>query len=122
MRFLSMCWIILGHTLLFGLVNTENLLGFLSHQQKNILFLIVVNGFLCVDTFFVISGCLVGYVMSAIVYHPNKYKWIVYVLHRFIGLTPTLVITACLYICMWPHMSSGPEYPAVAPDEAMCRQ
>ncbi|GFO39862.1 nose resistant to fluoxetine protein 6-like [Plakobranchus ocellatus] len=130
-----MCWIVLGHTLLVALVDTDNILEFIFVYRQKVLFMILANGFLCVDTFFVISGIMVGYVFQQIVENETRMKYIVYVLHRFIRsvwvsdsftrsprLSPALIVFGAIYICLWPQLGSGPNYPSKAPDEDMCRE
>ncbi|GFS09100.1 nose resistant to fluoxetine protein 6-like [Elysia marginata] len=121
-RFLSMCWIVLGHTLLVALVDTDNILEFIFVYRQKLMFMILANGFLCVDTFFVLSGTMVGYVFIHVVENETRIKYLVYVLHRFMRLSPALIVFGAIYICLWPHFGTGPNYPSKAPDEDMCRE
>ncbi|RUS81886.1 hypothetical protein EGW08_010356 [Elysia chlorotica] len=67
-------------------------------------------------------GILVGYVFIQVVENETKIKYVVYVLHRFMRLSPALIVFAAIYICLWPQLGTGPNYPSRAPDEDMCRE
>lgn len=61
-RFLSMAWVILCHSYLFSQAFTNNLLDLLADVKKSFFaFVFILNGSFCVDSFFLLSGCLCSY-------------------------------------------------------------
>ena len=64
-RFLSISWVMLGH--IFGaetdIFPLTNLISFYTSVLNRFEFQVVINAFVSVDSFFLMSGCLVSYLM-----------------------------------------------------------
>ncbi|RUS81884.1 hypothetical protein EGW08_010354 [Elysia chlorotica] len=135
-RAISMAWIVMGHSVLYSMpvavsaddplkccsrsMSTENTVDFYLRERKVIYSMVITNGPFSVDTFFILSGIMVGYTFLEIYEADSRLKWPVFVLYRFFRLSPSMVIVGALYICLWPALGSGPAYPAQCPDEEVC--
>ncbi|CAL8083377.1 unnamed protein product [Calicophoron daubneyi] len=115
-RFLSMAWIIFGHFLMFSIFSTNNLLSFANKVLNRWTFQVLVNATYSVDTFFFMSGLLSVYLTL------NGYRktqgwrqkmrfWVVYVVHRFVRLTPLYMFLLITYTGLYIHLYDGPLYP-----------
>ncbi|GBM82277.1 Nose resistant to fluoxetine protein 6 [Araneus ventricosus] len=110
-RFLSMTWVILCHS--YGNVahivkNTGEAADYTDHWT----FQIILNGFFCVDSFFVLSGFLVGYLFFQQAQKTDgKIPWLYYYIHRYIRLTPVYMIVVAFYTTISPFLGSGPLWP-----------
>ncbi|KAK3697586.1 hypothetical protein RRG08_033317 [Elysia crispata] len=119
-RAISMAWIVMGHSVLYSMPVAENTVDFYLRERKVIYSMIITNGPFSVDTFFILSGIMVGYTFLEIYEANSRFKWPVFVLYRFFRLSPSMVVVGALYICLWPVLGSGPAYPAKCPDEEVC--
>lgn len=124
MRVLSLFWVIIGHSLLFGLVYAQNPLEVLSWTHNAAMELIQSAEF-SVDTFFVLSGFLTTVLF---VRHFDKERCLsartmfLYYVHRYIRLTPTYLIVIAISINLTPYFGSGPVFPSQNGFEApQCR-
>ncbi|CAH8501941.1 unnamed protein product [Dicrocoelium dendriticum] len=127
-RFLTMCWIIFGHCVVFIFHLSNNPDLYLPHSLRRWTFQAVVSGTLSVDTFFFMSGLLASYgLLPRFSNHlgcARKIRfWICYVLHRVIRLTPAYVLVLLLYTGLFIHLNDGPLYPQRADllDVQYCR-
>ncbi|XP_046544572.1 nose resistant to fluoxetine protein 6-like [Haliotis rubra] len=122
-RVLSMGWVILGHTVLICLSAAANPVdGF--KDLSSFTMQAVTNGTLSVDTFFVMSGCLV-----ALLFLREKEKigkltvrqMVLYYVHRFLRLTPLYMMVIMFYVCVSGYFNDGP---GVTPllDRENCRR
>lgn len=107
LKFISMLWVIYGHTLLFSDYQSY------SHPMKtiegniaNIWTLPSLIPNFSVDTFFVISGLLSAYIIFSL---DVKFNGILYTIARYIRLTPQLIIVILLFFLL-PLMGEGPIY------------
>ncbi|KAH7636895.1 acyltransferase-like protein 3 [Dermatophagoides farinae] len=108
LKFLSISWIIVVHTLawidLNGFRNSFRMKIFLSTLYFQPLF----KGFFAVETFFYLSGLLTSY--SAMKYTRGDYKNLnktTYMLLRYFRLTPQLILFMLL-LTLFPPMFDGP--------------
>ncbi|XP_077982994.1 nose resistant to fluoxetine protein 6-like [Glandiceps talaboti] len=109
-RFISMTWVILGHTFLwqtlFPLVNGLTGGGTI---MKEFSFQVVNNAFFSVDTFFFLSGLLVAYLsMDTLEKSNGKLPWFKFYFHRYWRLTPTVAMTILIWMFIQPWMGQGP--------------
>ncbi|XP_055947830.1 nose resistant to fluoxetine protein 6-like [Argiope bruennichi] len=110
-RFLSMTWVILCHT--YGNVahivkNTGEAADYTDHWT----FQIILNGFFCVDSFFVLSGFLVGYLfLQQAQKTDGEIPWLYFYVHRYVRLTPVYMIVVAFYTTISPFLGSGPLWP-----------
>ncbi|KAG8186314.1 hypothetical protein JTE90_007335 [Oedothorax gibbosus] len=120
-RALSMAYIILGHTYVY--TNFQLLRGpSLVPKWFNRLSLgVILNGWLSVETFFVLSGLLTSYaVLKILDKTKGKISVSMYILRRYIRLTPALLLTMGLVFFL-PLLSSGPFwYERVDPEIDSC--
>ncbi|CAJ0594643.1 unnamed protein product [Cylicocyclus nassatus] len=108
-RFLSMTWVVAGHVMMdIGISDTlrpsmEIFNPFLSTT--------ILNAFFSVDTFFVLSGILVSYLFfkhkPSAAYVKNLMVWIMYYVHRYVRLTPPIMVFIWLFVTLTP-LINGP--------------
>ncbi|XP_071100848.1 nose resistant to fluoxetine protein 6-like [Haliotis cracherodii] len=122
-RVLSMAWVILGHTVLICLTSAINPVdGF--KDLSSFTMQAVTNGTVAVDTFFVMSGCLV-----AVLFLREKEKngkltarqMVLYYVHRFLRLTPLYMMVIMFYVCISGYFRDGP-LATPLPDRENCRR
>ena len=113
-RAISMFWVILGHTYLFGLfvfTNTQTLVLDLAPRFS---FQPVLNGYFSVDSFFVLSGLLVMYLSLRELSRINRtaagYALFItkFYVHRVLRITPTLFVVLVAFWQLTPLISDGP--------------
>ncbi|XP_014662242.1 PREDICTED: nose resistant to fluoxetine protein 6-like, partial [Priapulus caudatus] len=110
-RFLSMSWVILGHTYVFSASIWNNPIRF-----KDVIgafgFQAIDNATFSVDSFFVLSGLLVGYLtLKEIKKNDGKVFWPLYYFHRFWRLTPVYMLLLMVDVCLVRYFGSGPLWP-----------
>ncbi|CAI2352861.1 unnamed protein product [Caenorhabditis sp. 36 PRJEB53466] len=93
-RFLSMLWVVTGHTFKY-IVFTDKILP-LADFPKHFWNHLLLNAFLSVDTFFLLSGIVVAYLFFKTRLTVNQIKspvtWILFYVHRYLRLTPPIMI------------------------------
>ncbi|XP_076343531.1 nose resistant to fluoxetine protein 6-like isoform X2 [Tachypleus tridentatus] len=107
-RFLSMTWVLIGHTYTFVNFQSVGNLFKMTDITTSFAFLAVSNATFSVDTFFFMSGLLVTYVTLKVMKKNSGHLNLpLYYFHRFLRLTPpyALVIT---FTVVWKAMSRGP--------------
>ncbi len=85
-RFLSMTWVLLSHTLsaLITVTPLNNLFE-AGELFNHFLFRTVLNGYSCVDSFFLLSGLLVAYLsFRELDRRRGKLNWPMFYIHRYI--------------------------------------
>ncbi|KAK5575051.1 hypothetical protein RB653_010306 [Dictyostelium firmibasis] len=115
-RTLSTCWVILGHSLLFGAsgYGYDNLAYIATGSTlKTFAAQSIFGGEFAVDTFFMLSGFLVSFsVLNQLTKRNSIYGsikfWLAYVVHRFVRLSPLYYFM--IFFSMWvaPMIGSGP--------------
>ncbi|XP_061164514.1 nose resistant to fluoxetine protein 6-like [Saccostrea echinata] len=119
-RFLSMSWVILGHTLAFILGNTSNTLVYYSDFMGRVSSQVIFNALVSVDTFFVLSGLLTSYLLlKQMSKTKGRINWFLFYFHRFWRLTPVYMMVIGMYVTIYPHLIFGPN--KTAPDETCKR-
>ncbi|KAK3087906.1 hypothetical protein FSP39_012321 [Pinctada imbricata] len=112
-RFLSMTWVILGHTLALNTNIFDNLATVAPVWISWTSFQAIFNALVSVDTFFAISGLLVAYltlkelnkVKSAL-----KFNWFMFYFHRFWRLTPVYMLLLGIFVAFGKYMGEGPGF------------
>ncbi|GIY47848.1 nose resistant to fluoxetine protein 6 [Caerostris darwini] len=108
-RFLTISWIILGHTYYFANPQTVRKKSTKAlNFGKDFAFQAVINANLSVDTFFCIGGLLVSYLTIKIVKlggHP--FNVILYIIHRIWRIYP-LYLVVLLFTCLIYPIGYGP--------------
>ncbi|XP_078580675.1 nose resistant to fluoxetine protein 6-like [Branchiostoma floridae x Branchiostoma japonicum] len=113
-RFISMSWVILGHTYAFAEPHVDNLLQ-VSEALQTFTIQAISNASVAVDSFFFLSGVLMSYLLIKQM-EKNKEKGksvpygMVYV-HRYWRLTPAYMFVLMLWMWVLPYMFSGPFWP-----------
>ena len=105
-RFFSTCWVVTVHAFLyFYFADTlEPVLQFPKHFWNHLL----LNAFVAVDTFLVLSGIVVAYMFFKT--RPNKkivsspITWILFYTHRYLRLTPPIITFIWVFIVYGPYI------------------
>ncbi|KAK7088883.1 nose resistant to fluoxetine protein 6-like [Littorina saxatilis] len=83
-RFLSMTWVVLGHSFAFPLISAANLYPYAQEMLPRWTFQGIVNASISVDSFFVLSGLLVAYLsLKEMKKKGGKINWFLFYFHRF---------------------------------------
>ncbi|GAB1599304.1 nose resistant to fluoxetine protein 6-like [Argonauta hians] len=107
-RFLSLTWVILGHTFVFGISVFRNI-SLVGEDMNGFLFQAISNAFVSVDTFFLLSGLLVSYGFFKHMESSNgKMNWLYFYCHRIWRLTPPYMLVMMVYIPLFRYWGSGP--------------
>lgn len=112
-RFMSIGWVILGHTYVFLLGNSDNAIV-VGDWIKRFSFQMISNATYSVDSFFVLSGLLTAYLFLKEVTKGQKITFsfiLKYYIHRYIRLTPPLLIMILISLTLSKYFGSGPFYP-----------
>ncbi|PAV56380.1 hypothetical protein WR25_15490 [Diploscapter pachys] len=115
-RFLSMCWIILGHTYYYlgTSLTTDNLIPTLISFPQMFYTQIIVQAPLAVDSFFFLSGMLAAYLFFRKVKFGgirNPFSivtWLFIFLKRYTRITPTYAVIMLLDVTLFTYISNGP--------------
>ncbi|XP_066294089.1 nose resistant to fluoxetine protein 6-like [Branchiostoma lanceolatum] len=118
-RFLSMTWVILGHTYAFASPVIENPLAALDVIGQ-FTFQAVGNAYVSVDSFFFLSGLLTAYLLLKQIQKSREKGqsipyWMMYV-HRYWRLTMPYAFVLFLWLTVYPYMFVGPFWPGEAID------
>ncbi|XP_070194277.1 nose resistant to fluoxetine protein 6-like [Littorina saxatilis] len=121
-RFVSMTWVILGHTYIYGMTTAANYVTYLKNSMGLWSFQAVTSAPVTVDTFFVLSGLLVTYlILKEMDRRDGKVQWFLFYFHRFWRLTPPYAFVMMLYIPLFPYLASGPNWPQEGTELNYCR-
>lgn len=122
-RVISMFWVILGHTFLWGLDYevTANIKEAVETVPKRFLYQPVNNAFFSVDTFFVLSGLLLSYLgIREMEHRKGKFPFVFFYLHRVLRLSPAYYFVVFFSFKVFPYVGSGPLW--YLPDVARCEK
>ncbi|XP_033763772.1 nose resistant to fluoxetine protein 6-like [Pecten maximus] len=112
-RFMTMAWIILGHTYYTNAILSKNMsmLPYYSRIQQRLSIMPVVNGMLSVDTFFVLSGLLVSYYfMKEMKRQKGRINWFMFYFHRLLRITPTYMLVILMDVAFSRYYADGPSW------------
>ncbi|WAR04826.1 LOW QUALITY PROTEIN: NRF6-like protein [Mya arenaria] len=110
-RFLSMAWVILGHTFSFPIGLSANILKFAFDQESYVSFCAIMYATVSVDSFFTLSGVLVAYLTLRElkkVGGANRLNWLMFYFHRFWRLTPPYMLVLMFGTVLSPYLINGP--------------
>ena len=113
-RFLSMTWVILGHTFFFAMSYVDNPAWALEKIQNTKSMEAVEQGTFSVDSFFFLSGLLVSYMFLT---RRNQIKslnflfWLKFIFHRFIRILPPYLALIVLLEPLMYYTCDGPLCP-----------
>ncbi|CAL1546666.1 unnamed protein product [Lymnaea stagnalis] len=108
-RVLSISWVILGHNYYMA-PQFGNTLTFVD-MTKWWTIQVIFNGTFSVDTFFLLSGCLVSFLFLREVNKSGGLKAtqvIMYYTHRLLRLTPLYALAILFYTGITPYLETGP--------------
>ncbi|KAH9525823.1 Nose resistant to fluoxetine protein 6 [Bulinus truncatus] len=121
-RVVTISWVVIGHSYYmapqFGNVLT------LFEMTKWWSFQGIINAPFAVDTFFMLSGCLVSFLFLRSVQKTGKLTckhMILYYVHRYLRLTPLYALVILFYTGIAPYLESGPFAKAVHDRDVACR-
>ncbi|GJQ80381.1 hypothetical protein Trydic_g12243 [Trypoxylus dichotomus] len=108
-RFLSISYVVIGHSFLMMLfapsVNSLELMEWLLEYSSTI----IIGGTVCVDSFFMLSGILVTYhTLDLLSLKNGRINWFFFVVYRFVRLTPPYAIVILVYSTLLQFTGSGP--------------
>ncbi|XP_046558443.1 nose resistant to fluoxetine protein 6-like [Haliotis rubra] len=122
-RFFSMTWVILGHSLAFATGASQNAASYLPRALKHWSFQAIANATVAVDTFFTLSGLLVAYlVLKELSRNKGKINWFMFYFHRFWRLTPAYMLVIMVYVPLFNHWGEGPLWPQAGIEPTNCKQ
>ncbi|EFO99875.1 hypothetical protein CRE_18777 [Caenorhabditis remanei] len=125
-RLLSMCWVVTGHSFLYFILadTLEPVINFPKHFWNHLL----LNAFVSVDTFFVLSGIVVAYLFFKT--KPSKkmisnpITWILFYIHRYLRLTPPIMLFIGFFTVYAPYIQgvfSASELNGMYPQIEACK-
>ncbi|XP_067687081.1 nose resistant to fluoxetine protein 6-like [Haliotis asinina] len=112
-RVLSMAWVILGHATSWdGLNSYENVKDY-AEWTRRFTMQVILNAPLAVDTFFLLSGCLLTLLFlreceKSTRGKPTARQMVMYYIHRWWRLTPLYMIIIMIYSGLLDHLIDGP--------------
>ncbi|XP_077989869.1 nose resistant to fluoxetine protein 6-like [Glandiceps talaboti] len=108
-RVISMFWVMLGHSLSFGIGYFSNNRYVIEIPLTRFSYMAVYAGVYAVDTFFLLSACLVSYLTLKQIYkNKGKLNWALFYFHRWWRLTPAFALTVLLSASLVIHIGTGP--------------
>ncbi|CAF0840673.1 unnamed protein product [Brachionus calyciflorus] len=122
-RFMSIAWVILGHTYSFSSMVMDNI-AYIDDLRKQFFFMMILNGILAVDTFFLLSGLLTSYLfMKETIRTKITPKFMFkYYIHRYLRITPVHMIVLMISARLSKYLGDGPIYPSLTGVETeMCK-
>ncbi|KAF5272166.1 hypothetical protein FQA39_LY01248 [Lamprigera yunnana] len=91
------------------LTNWVDLMEWVTNRYK----VMLLEAFLCVDTFFVISGTLLSYIYLERTKKGQKFNIFIFYLNRIIRFTPALAFAVLVNTSIMRHIGSGPVWPTI---------
>ncbi|XP_076231367.1 O-acyltransferase like protein [Calliopsis andreniformis] len=125
LRYISMCWIIYGHTYYCEVVGVKMNLSEIPRMHENWANLLVLNANIVTDTFFLLSGILLAY--TTLIKNKNdskgRFDVIGLYLHRYVRLTPAYAMMIGFYATLFYKVGSGPRWNVwVGENRDYCRE
>ncbi|XP_003396151.2 nose resistant to fluoxetine protein 6 isoform X1 [Bombus terrestris] len=110
LRYISICWIIYGHTHYIEVVGVKMNLSEIPQMHTNWANMLVLNANIITDTFFLISGVLMAYtVLRKSEKNSQGYFDVIGLyLHRYLRLTPAYAMMIGFYATLFYKIGSGP--------------
>ncbi|XP_046748057.1 nose resistant to fluoxetine protein 6-like [Diprion similis] len=124
LRFLSMCWIIYGHTYYFTIIGVQLDLSHVQTMHEDWSTLLLLNGNIVTDTFFLLSGLLLAYRKYSQKQRNRGSTLNLFELYvrRYVRLTPVYAIVIGFYATIYNKIGSGPEWDVViTPNKEYCQ-
>lgn len=126
-RVLSISWVILGHIFAFIIGVVSNVGYFYTVDLKRRSYQAILNAFVSVDSFFLLSGLLVSYLLlKKLRRNEGNIKWLPFIakfyIHRYWRLTPSLMLLMFVYVPLFPYLSDGPFWPQKGLEQGQCNK
>ncbi|GFU02341.1 nose resistant to fluoxetine protein 6 [Nephila pilipes] len=107
-RFLSLTWVILGHTYISSISVIGNRIDVLK-EMDSVSFQVLLQAPFSVDSFFLLGGFLLAYLFLKEADRKNgKINWLYFYMHRIWRLTPAYMVVVFFYIFVFKYIGSGP--------------
>ena len=106
-RVMSMLWILWTHTYLIPIKETFTFVKEFMFTVEELGFQLILNGWVLVDTFFVVGAMLASYSSLHRMANTGQINVVQQILSRFFRLWPSLCVTVML-IFLIPSLGSGP--------------
>ena len=107
-RFLSICWVVLGHSFLsifmYPSTNISEIGDFVSPWW----FEVIPSGVFAVDVFFFLSAFLGTYLLIPKPFDKSIVGFLVVYFHRIFRLLPPIVLMTCVFIAFYRYLGDGP--------------
>ncbi|XP_015522578.2 nose resistant to fluoxetine protein 6 isoform X1 [Neodiprion lecontei] len=115
LRFISICWIIYGHTHYYTIVGVQLDVSNVHIMHENWSTLLVLNGNIVTDTFFLLSGLLLAYTKYSQKQRNRGSSLNLFELYlrRYVRLTPVYAMVIGFYSTIYNKFGSGPEWDVV---------
>ncbi|XP_037077460.1 nose resistant to fluoxetine protein 6-like [Pollicipes pollicipes] len=112
-RFLSNTWVILGHTYYFLLFFKHQNITTVYTYLGDVAFQAISNATVSVDSFFFLSGLLVAYIaIRSIEKSHGKLNIVMFYVHRYIRLTPVMMLIIGFISTLYAYLGTGPYWGA----------
>ncbi|XP_011883106.1 PREDICTED: nose resistant to fluoxetine protein 6-like isoform X2 [Vollenhovia emeryi] len=125
LRFISICWIIYGHTYYMEVVGVKMDLTHIPRMHHDWNNMLVLNGNIVTDTFFLLSGLLLAYTELSKKERALKWRFdmIGLYVHRYVRLTPAYAMMIGFYATLFYKFGTGPHWDAwVGTNKDYCRE
>ncbi|XP_014204831.1 nose resistant to fluoxetine protein 6-like [Copidosoma floridanum] len=123
-RFISICWVIFGHTFFLEAVGVKMDRSQMLKMHVEWSSMLVLNSNIVTDAFFLLSGILLAYTSLAKTGKESKSSFNVFHLYlgRYIRLTPAYAIVVGFYATLFEKLGSGPRWSIwIGTDKNNCR-
>ncbi|CAG7825200.1 unnamed protein product, partial [Allacma fusca] len=119
----TMAWILLCHTYVLGTSQLVWNKVDLKNLYKDWTLYPILNGYPSVDTFFTLSGVLVSLNLLRELDKKNgRFNYLLFVVHRYLRLTPVYAILLGLLATLLPYTGSGPMWTAIEQLSERCHR
>ncbi|KAL5012342.1 hypothetical protein ScPMuIL_010893 [Solemya velum] len=121
-RFLSMGWVLLGHSFGSNLTTTGNFMDKTGEKIRSLDFMVLTNAYPSVDSFFALSGLLVAYLsLKEMKKRKGSLNWFMYYFHRFWRLTPPYMLFMFVFVALMAYTGNGPNWDGNQPGLNYCK-
>nr|CAI5836141.1 unnamed protein product [Callosobruchus analis] len=109
MKFFSLVWVVYGHT--YGEFPVSPFInGFDIIANMDSLKSMLGQATFAVDTFFCLAGILLTYTFMKSVNKSNKFNLLSFYIHRYLRLTPALIVLIFSTMTILEYLGSGPHW------------
>ncbi|XP_070165410.1 nose resistant to fluoxetine protein 6 isoform X1 [Polyergus mexicanus] len=124
-RFISICWIIYGHTYYMEAIGVKMNLTQIPRMHHDWNSMLVLNGNIVTDTFFLLSSTLLSY--NELLKKGRASNWrfnfIGLYIHRYIRVTPAYAMMIGFYATLFYKIGMGPNWDVwVGSNKNFCRE